>query len=147
MMGNLNQNRIYIVFFSVIILVLLGLSTFKNMDYFLSKFTNPESLCRTNDNGNSYCRYKGLIEGVYANSDGLQLFFIGDEVTIDEAGEKGLAIVNGQAVSLLVNGYGSVSSARMAELLEFAYANSVPVEIHMRNTEQGYLLVDRVWLR
>jgi hypothetical protein len=147
-MPSIKKNHISIGFLSVMMIILLALGTYTFKEvYHSSTFTSPESPCRTNDSGDNYCRYKGLIEGVYVNSTGLQLFYIEDEFTIMEAKEKGFTIENGQAVSLLMNGYGSAGATRMAELLEFAYANSVPVEIHMRNTEQGYLLVDRIWVR
>jgi hypothetical protein len=103
-----------------------------------------ESLCRTNDSGSSYCRYKGAIGKYYINSDGLALFYIGDDFDKKEALDKGYDITSVDVVAVQL-GAGKFEDEKYTALVN-AFDKADHVEIHMRRVEKGFLIVDRVWV-
>ena len=104
-----------------------------------------EVKCRTNESGNSYCRYRGNIDGVYLNKDGLALFFLNSSFSKNEASEKGFDITSVDAVALRPGN--SDAQKLLYDMLNKANELQSDVEIHMRSVDSGYLSVDRVWLR
>lgn len=107
-------------------------------------YDKNESLCRTNDSGKSYCRYKGTISQFYVNSDGLVLLIIGSDFDIANAKEKGYVIKETNTVSLAKDANQDDS---MREYLYSAFLNKKEVELHMWSAENGRLVVDRFWIK
>jgi hypothetical protein len=128
-------SAVAVIIFFVIMAALTKLKTF-------SIFTST-SICRTNESGASYCRYKGEVPKMYINSEGLVLFYLDVPFDLENAKEKGYVIKNGGALALKIDN--NDNSLLLLKFLEKAYENRDTVEIHARSTKDGFLVIDRVW--
>ncbi len=131
-----------IVLANVLVWFLFGMAAFLTQGFYF--YSEAESICRTNDKSQSYCRYKGKVSQLYANSDGFNLYFFETPFRLNDAKEKGYNILSGAAGLVFQD---DLEKKAIQKSLELAFENNLSVEIHMRNVEKGYLEIDRVWVK
>jgi hypothetical protein len=106
---------------------------------------NNNAVCKDSASDTPYCRYKGTIEKLYVNADGLVLIFINDDFSLEQAKKYGYEIKTGNVIAYPLRGENSIS-ATMLDFFKIAFSEQLNVEIHSRNVVKGYLTVDRIWV-
>lgn len=106
--------------------------------------TLPTSVCKTSETSTPYCRYIGTINKIYLNRDGLALIFIDKEFDVKQAQEFGYDIKSGNMVALNIND--NLVDRYLYDTLNSALTNQNRIELHARNTINGYLKLDRIWI-
>ncbi|MDO6720369.1 hypothetical protein Q4575_13205 [Psychrosphaera sp. 1_MG-2023] len=104
----------------------------------------PTAVCKSSETSTPYCKYIGKINKIYLNRDGLALVFIDAPFGIKQAKEYGYDIKSGNIVALNIND--SLADKYLYDMLNSAFTNQNRIEMHARNTLNGYLKLDRIWI-
>lgn len=107
--------------------------------------TDTEAVCKASDTTTPYCRYKGEIDKIYINSNGLALVFLNKTFNIDDAKKFGYVVTAGNIVAIDLNNE-TQFSRELFDMATLAFQQDLFVEIHARGTTNGYLVVDRIWV-
>ena len=124
-----------------LLVIILGLSLLSSCQF----TANNNAVCKNSTSDTPYCRYKGTIEKLYVNSDGLVLIFINDDFSLEQAKKYGYEIKTGNVIAYPLKGENSIST-NMLDFVKIAFSKQLDVEIHARNVFKGYLTVDRIWV-
>jgi hypothetical protein len=106
---------------------------------------NAEAICKSSDTTTPYCRYKGEIEKIYINSNGLALLFLNKNFNVEDAKKFGYDVTAGNIVAIDLNNE-TQFSRELFDMATLAFQQDLLVEIHARGTINGYLTVDRIWV-
>ena len=102
------------------------------------------AICKPSKTSTPYCKFVGKTTQVYLNSGGLGLVFIDGNIDTKSASDFGYAISSGSAFAFNIkNSYGRA----MFDMALVARQYNLTIEVHAREVEQGYLLVDRIWVK
>lgn len=121
-----------------LIIVLFAYKTYES--------TNSEAICKPSEAATAYCRYKGQIDKVYINSNGLALVFLNKDFNLEDAKKFGYVVTAGNIVAIDLNSEAPFSR-ELFDMATLAFQQNLFVEIHARGTTNGYLVVDRIWVK
>lgn len=107
--------------------------------------TNSEVICKSSEATTPYCRYKGEIDKIYINSNGLALVFLNKHFNVEDAKKFGYDVTAGNIVAIDLNNK-TLFSRELFDMATLAFQQDLFVEIHARGTINGYLTVDRIWV-
>ena len=99
--------------------------------------------CSSNYNG--YCSYTGTVDRIYINSGNLILIYFDEPINLSEPSKAGLSITETSAAIYRVNDNPEFARLFYSTALA-AQASKRKVTIQMRDTLNGYLKFDRIWL-
>lgn len=102
------------------------------------------SICKPSQTSTPYCKFVGETTKVYLNSDGLGLVFINGNINIKSASDFGYVISAGNAFAFDIK---DNEGQAMFELAVLAHERGLTIEVHARETNSGYLLADRIWIK
>jgi len=126
-----------IALFICLIIALFAYKTYES--------TNVEAICKSSETSTPYCRYKGEIDKIYINSNGLALVFLNKKFNLEDAKEFGYVVSTGNIVAIDLNNQ-TQFSRELFDMATLALQQDLFVEIHARGTTNGYLVVDRIWV-
>ncbi len=100
-------------------------------------------VCRDTHGG--FCGYTGKVERIYINSGGKILLYFDTPMPVENALTAGLTITKGSAGIIVISHNPEFAKLFYSTALA-AQASKRNVTIQMRDTNSGYLLMDRIWL-
>ena len=128
----------YIIALAIILMItLVGYKTYQS--------TGAQAICKPSETSTPYCKYKGEIDKVYINNNGLVLVFLNKSFNIGEAKGFGYDIKAGNIVAIDLNKENQFSR-ELFDMTMLAFQHESAVELHARQTTSGYLVVDRIWV-
>lgn len=110
----------------------------------INNWESPESVCKSSSRDTSYCRYKGVIEEIYVNSDQLLLLKLKSDFGKESAKIIGYEVSSGRHMALDLT---REENKAMFSLVLSAFESNRSVELHARGLTKSYLTIDRIWVR
>ncbi|BFM10158.1 hypothetical protein R50072_03110 [Simiduia litorea] len=104
-----------------------------------------EPTCSTY-NSSPYCAYTGKVQNLYVNDGDLILMYFDSAMDLNQPASVGLSgVATGDAAAIKVSANPEFAKMFYSTALA-AQASERSVTVQMRNTFNGYLVMDRIWL-
>lgn len=133
-------------------LLIIGLGCLLMVTYIsYTTYIKPQPLSGgnyCNDNGKSvpYCQYVGQLNAFYVNKDGLILYTLDTPFTEEQLAQIGYEIDAEKRDKVTISLVDNVMTDIYTTALTQARLKGGSVKLHLRGIEDGYLVVDRIWL-
>lgn len=109
-------------------------------------FDQPVAKCKTSATATPYCMYKGQIKSVYVNEKGLILIGLYESLNKEEALAVGFDLKTVNYFAYQMSADNGAFAEAILSLSQAAIDDGNQVEMHARETLNGTIKIDRIWL-
>ena len=104
-----------------------------------------EPTCSTY-NGSSYCAYTGKVQNLYVNDGDMILMYFDSAMDLDRPALVGISGVTSSGAAAIKISTNPEFAKMFYSTALSAQATGRSVSVQMRNSLNGYLVLDRIWL-